>query len=643
MKLKIILFAVLASVFIISCTQKEKVADRPNILFIGVDDLRPQATIYGQKEMHTPNLERLADIGIVFHNSFCNIPVCGASRASLLSGVRPTRTRFVNYYCRKDSDLPDYPSLPKWFKNNGYTTISNGKIYHHQDDDIEAWSETPWEPKTEGIGWQGYLTDESKQIIKNNQTPSYPDLIKGPAYEAADVADNKYKEGLLTDKAIADLERLQKEGKPFFLGVGYRKPHLPFNAPKKYWDLYNPEEIKLADNPYMPEGAPEAAMNEWLELRDMYEGIPSDGPVSDELNRELVHGYYACVSYVDAQIGRLLDRLTELGLDKNTIVVLWGDHGWHLGEHTLWCKHSNFHKTLRTPLIIAAPGFEKGKYTEAMTEYVDIYPTLCDLAGLDIPEHLDGISFKSVLKDPSTSVKDAVYCRYIEGESVVTKHYTYTEWSNLSGEKYARMLYDNENDPEENINISENPRNASLVQEFSLKIKEYRNSIKLKENNMFSVKNQIEVENGLFEDDLSKGWNPYCGDGADIQLERVVADNGFGNNAFCATVNKAGNKYYSAGLVSNSVISAKENDIVKVNIFGRVTVENVPLRVQMKSESGESFYRELYITDEWTPYSVNMKIPKDGNWNVEFYFMIQGAKYFIDNVVVTKETAGYTI
>ncbi|MDX1283583.1 MAG: sulfatase-like hydrolase/transferase, partial [Draconibacterium sp.] len=610
---------------------------KPNVLFIAVDDLRPEATIYGQNHMVTPNLERLAESGVVFNNSFCNIPVCGASRASLLSGVRPTRTRFVNYYCRKDSDLPDYPSLPKWFKDHGYTTISNGKIYHHKDDDLEAWSETPWDATTEGVGWQDYLSETSKQIIKKNQTPAYPDLIKGPAFESADVADNEYKDGLIAEKAMADLERLKNDGKPFFLGVGFKKPHLPFNAPKKYWDLYNPDEIKLADNPFAPEGAPEPAMNEWLELRDMYEAIPTTGPVSDELNRQLVHGYYACVSYIDAQIGKMLDKLEELGLDKNTVIILWGDHGFHLGEHTLWCKHSNFHKTLRTPLIVSAPGFEKGKYTEAMTEYVDIYPSLCDLAGLPIPEHLDGTSFKPVLKDVNSSVKDAVYCRYIEGESVVTSQYTYTEWSNIAGDKYARMLYDNNIDPEENVNISEKPENEALVAEFSNRVNTFHGSIKLKDNNMFLAKNQLAVENNLFEYELSIGWRTWCGNGAEVQMNRVDENNSFGEKAFCANVNRTGNTYYAAGLASENTIDAVKNDVVKVNLFGRVTVENVPLRVQLKSDLGKIIYKDVFITDEWSPYSVKLKIPEQGTWNVEFYFMIKGAKYFMDNVVIIKE------
>lgn len=452
--------------FLTSCGLESEKDEKPmNVLFIAVDDLRLQAGLYGQDQMITPSLDKLGNEGVVFSKAYCSVPVCGASRASLLSGLRPTPTRFVNYFTKKDVDAPDVPSIPMWFKENGYTTLSRGKIYHHSDDDLPAWSEKPYIPNA-GIGWQAYLTEESKKIIESNKTASKPNQIIGPAYEAADVEDNGYLDGMLADKVIKDLNSFSNTGEPFFLAVGFWKPHLPFNAPKKYWDMYNEADIPLAANPFMPENAPAEASHEWTELRRMYDGIPKKGPVSDDLAKKLIHGYYACVSYTDAQIGKVLSELDRLGLAENTVVVLWGDHGWHLGEHGLWCKHCNFDKVLNAPLIVQAPGKAKGAKTNTLVEFIDIYPTLCDLTGLDKPEHLDGESLVPVLSDPEKEHKEAAFSRYHDGESVITKNFIYTQWSS-DGEIVGKMLYDHSNDPKENINVVNDPQYREVVEELS--------------------------------------------------------------------------------------------------------------------------------------------------------------------------------
>ena len=461
----IIYLVILLTVFGNVCTAKSLTKDtevkQKNILFIAVDDLRLQAGVYGQEMMHTPGLDRLGEEGIVFNRAYCNVPVCGASRASLMSGVRPTNTRFINYHTKKDVDLPDVPSLAKWFKQNGYQTFSNGKIYHHTNDDLEAWSEKPFNParNKHGEKWGMYQKPESIEIIKTTK--------EKPAWEDADVDDNGYPEGLLAEKVIGDLKKLSKQDKPFFLSVGFWDPHLPFNAPKKYWDLYNPEDIKLADNPYKPEGAPDEAMHRWSELRKYY-GMPDAGNMDDETAKKLIHGYYASVSYTDAQIAKLLNTLDELGLRENTIVVLWGDHGWHLGEHSLWCKHCNFDRVMNAPLFVSAPGYSKGVKTNSITEFIDIYPSLCELCDLPLPEHLDGTSFVPVLENPAKSVKDYAYIRYHKGESVVSENYNYTEWFNYkSGNVDANMLYDLKKDPKENTNVSESNQYNSTVKKMS--------------------------------------------------------------------------------------------------------------------------------------------------------------------------------
>ena len=442
-------------------------SSKPNVLFIAVDDLRPELGCYGQNHIVSPHIDRLANDGVVFNRAYCQSPVCGASRASLLSGIRATRDRsFKGYLHHADRDWGAPLSLPRHFRQNGYHTISNGKIYHHRDDGKGSWSEPAWRPKGEW-GGRGYLRPENIAIAREAERGL------GPAYECADVGDSDYADGKTADKAISDLRRLKDMDDPFFLAVGFVKPHLPFNAPKKYWDLYDAEKIDLADNPYRPKDAPDSAIHSWGELR-AYHGIPKKGPLSDEMARKLIHGYYASTSYTDAQIGRVLGELDRLGLRDDTIVVLWGDHGWNLGEHTLWCKHCHFQTSLLAPLIVRAPGLKGGAKTDALTEFVDIYPTLCELVGLSRPGHLEGRSFVPLMKNPNKSWKEAVYSRYQRGDSVRTDRYCYTEWYHKDGKRRARMLYDQKLDPDENVNISERPENAELVRELSKKLHKFR-------------------------------------------------------------------------------------------------------------------------------------------------------------------------
>ena len=427
-----------------SCQQK-KTEKKPNVLFIAVDDLRPELGCYGQKQIISPNIDRLASGGLTFVNAYCNVPVCGASRASLLTGIRPTMNRFVGYSTWAEKDAPEAVSLPEVFRNNGYYTVSNGKVFHHLNDIRESWSEDPWNPAENGGSYLDYQADTNLAIINSGSK-------RGMPYEAGEVSDDAYNDGVLAKKTINDLKRLKEMEKPFFLAAGFFKPHLPFTAPKKYWDLYSDESIHLPDNYYRPENAPDVAIHNFGELRSYY-GMTAEGPVSDEMAHNLIHGYYACVSYVDAQIGRVLTALDDLGLAENTIVILWGDHGWQLGEHTLWCKHANFKTSLNAPLIIRVPGFKGNNKSEALVEFIDVFPSLCDLAGLDLPSQLQGKSFVPLMKDPDLSWKQAVYSRYVNGESVKTPSYLYTEWFDKGGVSYTSMLYDHKIDPEENVNI----------------------------------------------------------------------------------------------------------------------------------------------------------------------------------------------
>lgn len=439
---------------------------KPNVLFIAADDLRPQLGCYGHDHVKSPNIDELAGKGLLFERTYCQQAICMASRASLMSGYRPDKGQiFRNGPLFKH--VPDALTLNQHFQNNGYETVSMGKIYHHSSDYEKGWSRKAFQPEGKWKG-RGYLSEEAIRLVREytEKNPNAKRQGMGPAFESPDVPDSAYPDGLIAEHAIKELNRLKD--KPFFIAVGFKKPHLPFNAPKKYWDLYPEDQIKLADNPFAPKGAPKEALTNWGELRG-YHGMPKKGSMPDDLARKLIRGYYACVSYTDAMIGNVLNELDRLELSKNTIVVLWGDHGWKLGDHGMWCKHTNFERDTHVPMIISAPGMKaRGKKTAALTEFVDIYPTLCELCGLDQPKHLEGTSMVPLLSNPDQSWKRSAFSQYPRGRtmgySIRTDRYRYTEWRDLkSATVKARELYDHHKDPEENTNVAGDPGNQDLT------------------------------------------------------------------------------------------------------------------------------------------------------------------------------------
>ena len=465
--MKCILKFIAISILFISCKNEKKetvIADEKkpmNILFIAVDDLRPELNFYGAKHIKSPNLDNLASESLVFNRAYCNIPVCGASRASLLTGTRPTRHRFINYKTRADVDVPNAISLPKLLKQNGYTTISNGKIYHKRDDDSLAW-DTRWFPK-------GNI--RNYKLEKNRNQNGNANLAMGgaSAFEDAEVDDIAYFDGKIAQKGIADLKVLKNENQPFFLALGFMKPHLPFNAPKKYWDLYNRDDIKLPESYVQPKTTPRKAFHNFGELRN-YGNIPKKGDLPEDLAKELIHGYYACVSYVDAQIGLVLDELKRLELDDDTIVILWGDHGWNLGDHKLWSKHVTFETALRTPLIIKVPGKTKGQKSEAITEFIDVYPSLAELVGLEIPDTVEGRSFVPIINGEKPQ-KDWAVSKFKDAVTLIKGDLFYTEWTKDDGVAYARMLFDHSKDPLELDNLAEKPEYQDKVKALALELK----------------------------------------------------------------------------------------------------------------------------------------------------------------------------
>ena len=424
----------------------------PNVLFIIVDDLRTELPIYGQDHIEAPNIDRLASEGVVFSSAYANVPVCGASRASLMTGLRPTRARFVGYDARADVDAPGVTPLHGFLKSQGYHTESMGKVLHDRDDSEDGWSVPPWSaqegvPKDRATGFRNYQDPANIAAFRKNGV--------GPATEAVDVPDNAYFDGQTADRAVAALERLAKTEQPFFLAVGFVKPHLPFTAPRKYWDLYDHDAIELARVKSMPEGVPDAARHSFGELR-RYTDVPDDPleTVGDELARKLRHGYYASVSYADAQVGRVLDKLRALGLDDSTIVVLIGDHGWSLGDHGLWAKHSTFDVATRTVAVMRAPGFDSTGTAQGLVELVDIYPTLLDLLDVEPPGHLQGQSFVPLLADIAAPGKEAVFPRWKNADVVKTERYALTTWFDRQGRSIAEMMFDHEIDRDEIENVA---------------------------------------------------------------------------------------------------------------------------------------------------------------------------------------------
>jgi iduronate 2-sulfatase len=452
-----------------------RAAERPNVLLICVDDLKPMLGCYGDATVKSPNIDALAARGMQFNRAYCNQAVCSPSRNALLTGLRPTTLGIYDLATNFRVAAPDAMTLPQYFKQHGYRTEGMGKIFHRghgNGEDAASWSVPFWNADV-----VRYALEENKPAGRKSREAALFDnvpgaeankLPKGAPYESADVPDNKYPDGQVADEAIKRLENAAKTpAQPFFLAVGFVKPHLPFCAPKKYWDLYDPASLKLAERATPPEGAPAFAPTSWGELRN-YAGMPEKGPVPDEDARKLIHGYHAAVSYMDAQVGRVIAKLDELGLAKNTIVVLWGDHGWHLGDHGMWCKHTNYEEATRIPLIVVDPRAKNGRgKSEQLVESIDIYPTLCDLAKLPIPNGLDGRSFARYVNLPNypERFKLAVMHVYPRGDRIGrafrTNRHRLVEWKvpGAPRETAELELYDYEKDPGETKNMAgEQPR-----------------------------------------------------------------------------------------------------------------------------------------------------------------------------------------
>jgi iduronate 2-sulfatase len=441
---------------------------RPNVLLICVDDLKPLLGCYGDTRVITPNIDRLAARGVLFERAYCNQAVCAPSRNSLMTGQRPQTIGIYDLPTNFRKSVPEAVTVAQYFMRHGYRTEAMGKIMHvghGNDEDAASWSVPAWKPRGGGYVLPQNQAQQKAQVDKAKAAGVPKERIgsvaKGPPTECADVADSAYGDGMIADEAVRRLRAAKdKPGEPWFMGVGFLKPHLPFNAPKKYWDLYQAADFPLPALQTLPAGAPAFAGHNSGELRN-YSDIPKVEPLDDAQARHLIHGYHAATSYMDAQLGRVLDALDETGFAKNTVIVLWGDHGWHLGDHGLWCKHTNFEQASHIPLLVAAPGVTPaGARCKSLVETVDLYPTLCELAGLPAPRGLDGASFAAALKTPAAPAKEAVYHVYprdsLLGRAVRTSRYRLVEWKKISepAESAVCELYDYEADPEETKNVA---------------------------------------------------------------------------------------------------------------------------------------------------------------------------------------------
>lgn len=442
----------------------------PNILFIGVDDLRPELKCYGASQMQTPNIDRLSAQGVRFDRAYCQQAVCLPSRISLLTGLRPDSTGVHDLQTHFRDTIPDVVTLPQILGNAGYHTIGMGKVYHdEQPAEWNEWIDVKAVSNPQTYHLETTVADLKKREVEANSKKlkgkAKRQFLKGPSVESAARPDTDYEDGAMTQIAIEKLKSVKAtNGKPFFMTIGYRKPHLPLVAPKKYWELYSRANIKLPDNYFLPEDAPKIALSTWGELRS-FSDIPESGPLPKDKALELIHGYYASVSFVDAQIGLLLDTLKAEGLDKNTVVVLWSDHGWKLGEHAMWCKHTNFEIDARVPLIVRLPGSDSSnRSSDAMVELVDLYPTLCEFAGVKIPDRCEGKSLVPILRlQEDLGWREHALSQYkrsrksggdIVGYSIKSQKGRYTEWINSeTGKTQAIEYYDHEKDPSENRNV----------------------------------------------------------------------------------------------------------------------------------------------------------------------------------------------
>jgi Arylsulfatase A and related enzymes len=383
-----------------------------NVLFIVADDMRPTLGCYGDERAITPYIDNLARRSIVFKNAYCQQAVCNPSRASVLTGLRPDENGVTDLVTHFRQKIPDVVTLPQAFKNAGYTSIGIGKVFHGSKRTLDS------------VSWsvpslvQSFTKQDEYYLPENRKGNA-----KAASYEFVAEQDDDYPDGKIANAAITALQQFRQSGESFFMAVGFNKPHLPFCAPRKYWNMYEGSDFSKMSHKFKPLGAPDIAFHQWQELRG-YSDIPKDGAIPSQKEQELWRGYYACVSYVDTQIGRVLSELERLDMSENTIIVFWGDHGYHLGEQGLWCKSTNYELDTRIPLLISVPDItDKGSHTSAIVEALDIYPTLLELCGLKSHHRLSGKSLTPLLENPNCRWEGVAFSQFCRPYEAITKQH----------------------------------------------------------------------------------------------------------------------------------------------------------------------------------------------------------------------------
>lgn len=460
--------------------------EKPNILFIAIDDAKPMFGCYGNTKVKTPNIDKLAKKATVFKNNHCQWPVCGPSRASIMTSLMPEETGVKGFKAMRFK-LPDLITLPQHFKNNGYITAAAGKI-----------NDPRCVGKLNSKNPSGRTIKDGKDDILSWSIPykSPPHAYSSPtkrSCEAPDLSDDEFVDGKILKQGLELLKTLTKSDKPFFLGVGFKKPHVPWYAPKKYWDLYKRDDFKIEEFQQLPEGGTERAwkkgseVHNYHDVKKHYKGTAKKNGflnqiIDEQKQKELIHSYYACVSFIDAQIGILLEELEKTGKAKNTIVVIWGDHGYHLGDHAQWGKHALMEESTHSPMIIYSPKISKEIIVDSPTGFIDVYPTLCDLANLPHPEQpknknnksgrkLKGVSLLPLISGEKISVRKGIITNRAGGYAFRTERYRYIEFINKNGKINSRDLYDYKTDPQERKNLINEPKYQDIIKKLSTEMR----------------------------------------------------------------------------------------------------------------------------------------------------------------------------
>ena len=589
--------------FFISITSHSK----KNILFIAVDDLKPSLGVYGDSFAKTPNIDELASLGTTFTNAHVQQAICAPSRVSLLTGLRPDLTEVWDLETQMRDRNPNILTLPQHFKNNGYKTVGMGKIFDNRSVDKgldkPSWS-VPYirvnvDHPVHGNNITGFQSTENKRILSQLRDQALADGIPNremwqylrskykPSTESFDISDDGYFDGALALEAVNQINKLADNNEPFFIAVGFQKPHLPFVAPKKYWDMYDRSQVQLAGYQKWARGTVKLVYNNNGEMRsytDIPESFDQNGLINIDKQRELIHGYYACVSYIDAQVGKILKAVKENNLLENTTIVLWGDHGWHLGDHGQWAKHSNFEQATRSPLIIVDPETKKNNFNSSPTEFIDVFPTLVELSGLKSPDHLQGKSLVTLLNGKS-KVKDYAISQYprgnVMGYALRNDRYRYVAWyknrySINEQDIIIKELYDYKSDPDETVNIVGIER--ALAEEFQSSLNNFFEK-QSNEKNKFKATQKIE---------RSKESNNSNNVNSSINL---LKNPGFENGTQGWNVNK-GCPIYSVNNNARSGESALRFEGTRCGVFQNINglKPNTEYKVtaHMKSENNEA-------------------------------------------------------